>query len=735
MPEGQEVTVSKDAEGTPVLLRRLDLDASSSQEARQALCDAAHATVSFHHPRVLSVRDVRLDGDSLVFVQDYPLGPLLADSLKQGSRIPLPEALNSMRQFAEALDAAQAGGLTISQISPNEFVVSEPAAGETAGGLVYLCPPIPTGWWLEAEDPVFASPEQKAGQTCDIRSSLYSAGAVLGVMITGERPVDEDGWRNTLARANLPQKVNKALKAVLRAQPDQRCASPAAWIALLDEAIAAAQPPKPAPTPQPLPVPVREPAPKRTATPAAGRVPLAPSGVQMGEAIFISPAGGKSRRGLSPVLVVVGIVILAVAAWSLLPKKNPPPASPPAVSKEVPSVTAPPVPVAEPKEAVVTAASPPAPTPATVAPSPAMPPTVTQVDAPAVTVPAAVPPTPETKPEPAPKPVETPAPILVAEAKPVPAPEMATAEAKSEVMVEPLIKAVEIPTPPEVKPTPAPMPSAESAKVEDKPESIKKPAEMPAPPVVTEAGPRPATETAAASPAVTPASVPAPVPEVTPAKPASKEDLLKQASEASGTARSELYRQVLAVDAHNAQAIHGLVAAGLASPPADTKQRDELTLWANELVSANDPLGPHALGRLALLQAGDKKNPLGTIKNLTEAVAQLKQSLHAGYAGSYDPFIQACVDLHSAQLQNREKPKADRTSKALFDELARLPESVPVKASRAFAERLETDLKERATKGPPRMQEAFLKTVMQRLYAIAAKGGDDKAQAWVKTHR
>ena len=244
---------------------------------------------------------------------------------------------------------------------------------------------------------------------------------------------------------------------------------------------------------------------------------------------------------------------------------------------------------------------------------------------------------------------------------------------------------------------------------------------MPAPPVVAEASPKPAVDKPA----------PSPVADTKP-QPATKDELLKQAAQATGPARSELYRKVLAADAGNPKALHALVEDALADPAAS---RDELARWASTLVSLDDPLGSHAQGSLALDAAAEAKTPPAAIKILLDAVAKLKQSLHAGYPGSYDVLVRASISLHNAHLQNREKPKADRVSKALLEEIDHLPGSLPAADPRALGEEVEKQLKERAAKGPPRMQDAFLKTVMQHLYAIAAKRGDDQARAWLKTHR
>ena len=243
------------------------------------------------------------------------------------------------------------------------------------------------------------------------------------------------------------------------------------------------------------------------------------------------------------------------------------------------------------------------------------------------------------------------------------------------------------------------------------------------PAVEPEAKPKPVTE-------IPPAPTPTPPP-VTEAKtkPAgTKEDLLQQAAQATGAARTDLYRQVLATDAHNKKALHGLVEASLADVPSSAAKRDELKIWASELDTLNDPLGNRALGALALQEATDAE-PTAAIKILTGATAQLKDSLHAGDNGSYVVMLQAYIDLHNAHIKNHEKPKADRVLKALQDEIARTPDTVPDKVRTDFAASIEALLKERAAKGPPKMQEVFLKTVAQSLRALDAPKKRSEAPA------
>ena len=234
----QELFVARDGRnGETVLLRRLAVDHQATVEARQALLEAARAATAFHHPAVLPVREVRGETDAILIVQPFPNGVLLSDVVAEGGPIPSLEALRWMHRFADAMASAIKAGLTLSQISPDDFVVREPQEPGAERGLLSLCPPVPIGWWLEVDEPAFASPEQQAGQTCDVRSALYSAGAVLCFMITGRHPDAGEPWETLIHKAALPPGVKNVLTVVLQADPARRCALPETWMEHMDRAL------------------------------------------------------------------------------------------------------------------------------------------------------------------------------------------------------------------------------------------------------------------------------------------------------------------------------------------------------------------------------------------------------------------------------------------------------------------------------------------------------------------
>ena len=766
-PDGQSVQISQDARGKSILLHRLALDPASTDEARRGLLESTASTATFRHANVLAVREVRLDDGALVFVQDFPNGPLLADRIEQDGPLPLAQAFTLMRAFAQGLGAAHAAGLTISQICPTEFVLQE----APTEGLLCLCPPVPSGWWLDVEDHGFASPEQAAAQLCDIRSTLFSSAAVLAHLVTGKRPVEASGWPSILASAKMPSAAHQALKAALETDPASRCATPAAWVTLIDAALDQALAPpakaataKPSPTPAVAPSPSPEPEPElessffsesRPTSPAKPRfAALAPSYTP------IETLGARNHSML-PLAAMAAVAIFGVGVWLFWPQKTPAPlptlasiATPVSATAEGKPASKPetkpePVPAPEPTKVVVM--TPPVETKAEQKPEPkpeaAPKPTPALTPEPAKVV-AMVPPVeakteqkPEPKPEAAAPPVPTPTPEPVkvvamttpggakTEQKPEPKPEAVPPPAPARTPEPPKVVAMTTPPPPppvepksalapeskpEPTPKPTPPPAAEPANLaamtppvpppptpETKPKQEIKP--DPKPEVVMKPTPIPAQA----------------APE--PPKPVTKDDLLKQAAEAPASAKNDLYHKVLNLDPQNSAALRGLVESALAQPPP-ILPNDELTGWIETLESLNEPVADHATGLLVAQRAANLE-PSEAIPAFTQAIAKLKRSLHSEYIASYTVLLQAYMDLHNAHIKFHEKPKADRVLKSLQDEIAATPKSISAEMIATFAKGIEDDLKARALKAPPRMQEAFLKTVAADLRSLAAKRG------------
>ncbi|MDB6139757.1 MAG: serine/threonine protein kinase [Verrucomicrobiaceae bacterium] len=663
-PAGQEVTVSRGEHGDLVLLHRLSLEPGSSLEVRESLLKVAQSTALFHHPEVLSVREAKLEGDSLVFVQDYPHGPLLADYLIKNGRIPLPEALKWMRRFSRALEAAETAGLTISQICPTEFVVREASDVEASSGLICLCPPVPAGWWLEVEDLVFASPEQKAGQACDLRSALYSSGALLAAMVTGLRPAAEEGWAAILSKQSLPKGAVRALKGVLDLNPDKRCPSPGDWSRLLEEALSSSTPAPAKPVAKS--VTVKEVRAYGTPIPAPSPSLLKPSSESFPTIRADTPTGLPWAGSALAVAVFVAALLLLMPRSPAPPEKPQDSASHPSSPLPV-TASQPPTPMATPLHLTVKTSPPESVKTVPVAPAPQT---------------ASLPPAPAPLPPPPAKPPASPSSQNLA-----PSP------------------VVSVPSVPESKPV-------EPSKPVQRPSSL------------------PVQASAVQPPATPQPSRPAENKPVAP----SANDVLEQAARAPVSERAGLFRQILADNPGNTQALRGLVTEELANIPGQGPELSELRGRAEQLLALHDPLGTHALGCITLQEAGKAADLTTATKTLVQAADLLKHSLKAQHAESYFFLIQTYVNLHNVRVQNGARPEAEQTRRTLLGEIASTPAIVPAKDPRHLAQQLEGLLNDRAASGRRHSQADFLQSVINRLYAVAAERGDAQARDWMKTH-
>ncbi|MGH9868561.1 MAG: serine/threonine-protein kinase [Candidatus Polarisedimenticolia bacterium] len=149
----------------------------------------ARAAGALSHPNIVTVHDVGLAEDGRPYiVMELVDGSSMEAILKEG---PVDErtALVWGAQIAEALDAAHRQGIVHRDIKPaNVLVDAEGRARIADFGIARLSESDLTHAGLFLGSPAFSSPEQIRGAPLDGRSDLFSLGAVLYALLSGERP-------------------------------------------------------------------------------------------------------------------------------------------------------------------------------------------------------------------------------------------------------------------------------------------------------------------------------------------------------------------------------------------------------------------------------------------------------------------------------------------------------------------------------------------------------------------
>jgi serine/threonine protein kinase len=217
------------------------------ESARLRFLREARAAASVRHPNVASVLHLGRTGSSYFYAMEFVEGETLEAVIRRSGRLEVKLALEIATQVAAGLAAVHKQKLVHRDIKPSNIMVSiEEGSTVTAKiidlGLAKPAPDAPTEAAIStpgafAGTPEFASPEQFAGIGVDIRSDLYSLGAVLWEMLTGQAPFGgtsgEVMYQHQHAPLPLeqvkgvPQPVVALLEALLEKDPARRLQSPA----------------------------------------------------------------------------------------------------------------------------------------------------------------------------------------------------------------------------------------------------------------------------------------------------------------------------------------------------------------------------------------------------------------------------------------------------------------------------------------------------------------------------
>ena len=183
-----------------VALKVLPFSLSRSVERRQRLRREARAISSLQHPNICTLFDVGQDVGIDYLVMEYLEGQSLAARLQKG-RLALDLSLRYATEIADALDSAHRRGIVHRDVKPaNVFITARGEAKVLDFGLAKLedsHTDEEEGTAMAAELRVFTmpgvamgtaaymSPEQARGEELDCRTDVFSLGAVLYEMVTG----------------------------------------------------------------------------------------------------------------------------------------------------------------------------------------------------------------------------------------------------------------------------------------------------------------------------------------------------------------------------------------------------------------------------------------------------------------------------------------------------------------------------------------------------------------------
>src|SRR6266849_1537857 len=183
-----------------VAIKILPAQFSSDPVRKQRFEREAKTISSLNHPHICVLHDVGHQDGIDYLVMECVEGETLAKRLEKGP-LPLEQAMKCGAQMADALDKAHRSGVVHRDLKPGNIMLTPTGAKLLDFGLAKPAVPLSSAVTLTAamrNSPVteqgtvvgtfqYMSPEQVEAKELDGRSDIFSLGAVLYEMLTGQR--------------------------------------------------------------------------------------------------------------------------------------------------------------------------------------------------------------------------------------------------------------------------------------------------------------------------------------------------------------------------------------------------------------------------------------------------------------------------------------------------------------------------------------------------------------------
>jgi serine/threonine protein kinase/Tfp pilus assembly protein PilF len=316
-----------------VALKFLPRQMTADPEAKERFEREAQAAAALNHPNIVTVHEIGEHEGQVFIAMEYVEGQTLKD-LISSSRPPsavdqspiaprpllLAQILDIAIQISSGLAAAHSKGIVHRDLKPANIMVSQRGqvkivdfglaklagsqtkltqAGTTLGTVAYM------------------SPEQALGKDVDGRSDIWSMGAILYEMLSGQPPFQGDYPQAVIyailnetphpvseLRPEIPENIEAVVRKSLEKERDGRFASPEAFITglrLAAKELEAGLPRKQ----EPQTGSDREAVPGKTPVPAAGiTVPL------------------RRNRLRLPLLALAASIAVGIGLWKIVPHRS-----------------------------------------------------------------------------------------------------------------------------------------------------------------------------------------------------------------------------------------------------------------------------------------------------------------------------------------------------------------------------------------------------------------------------
>ena len=211
----------------------------SAEVGAQRFLREIQIAARLHHPHILPLYDSDQAGELVYYVMPYIEGETLKSRLARERQLPVTDAIQIAREVADALSYAHNAKVVHRDIKPANILLDSGHALVADFGVARAIGGGQTSSGHVIGTPAYMSPEQVDGsEYLDGRSDIYSLGAVLFEMLTGEPPFRGSTVTAIIAnrltspapsarafRELVPEAVDSAVKKAMANLPADRFTS------------------------------------------------------------------------------------------------------------------------------------------------------------------------------------------------------------------------------------------------------------------------------------------------------------------------------------------------------------------------------------------------------------------------------------------------------------------------------------------------------------------------------
>ena len=220
-----------------VCVKILSPSLSNDKKAIELFLTEARAIAELDHPNIVNVYNVGKENGYYFIVMSFIEGQTLSALLKKNKILPVNQVLDLFDGVLKGLEAAHAKGIIHRDIKPSNILITPEGQAKLVDfGIAKKMDKTGATKTTElAGTAYFIAPEQALGKNLDTRADLYSIGASLFYVLTGQFPYN---GKNTIEiiqkhlnnpvpnpvdlRKDLPAWLGPAVQKLMSKNPDDR---------------------------------------------------------------------------------------------------------------------------------------------------------------------------------------------------------------------------------------------------------------------------------------------------------------------------------------------------------------------------------------------------------------------------------------------------------------------------------------------------------------------------------